>query len=725
MVSSLVDFNKEGAFVIEKATSMKPEFNKTTLQRLALPILGTLLILLSACGSATSTPGNASDPTAHAGERTPDVTGETEPSANAPTEQSFAGETAAPEFPPNLDWLNTERPLSLDQLKGKLVLLDFWTYGCINCMHIIPELSRLENEYPNELVVIGVHSAKFENEGDTDNIRQVILRYGLEHPVVNDSEFIVWRTWGARAWPTLVLIDPAGNVVGGHSGENIYPIFKPVIESLVQEFDAKGILDRTPLDLKLEKQGLPATVLSFPGKVLADEAQGRLFIADTNHNRVVIVDIENGEVLDVIGSGEADFKDGNFSQAAFFHPQGLALDSQNDFLYVADTDNHSIRKVDLGNAQVSTVAGYGQQGQIYPPVGGNALEVALRSPWDVEFDQDRLFIAMAGTHQIWTLDLEAGIVQPFVGNAREGTADGPLDSAELAQPSGLALDDQGRLYFADSEASSIRWADTDPPGNVETIVGSGESLFEFGDIDGVGNQARLQHPLGVTIVDDLLYIADTYNHKIKLIDPSSSEITTFLGDTPGWRDGSEPLFYEPGGLDFAGGKLYVADTNNHAIRIIDIETMQVSTLVLKGIERFSPAAGDENFAGTVVESDPVEIQAGAGSIVLNIQLPDGYKVNEDAPSSFFWQEEGGVVEFPEDANISIAGAELPYRIEVDFRAGSGTLISDVNLIYCEAEKESLCLIEQLRFEVPITVGDSGLDTLSLDYIIPIPDIVGS
>lgn len=704
---------------------MKIDQIVTAHQRRILPLMGILLLLLVACSSATGTPDPISSATANIDGQTPSATEDEGSSSTAPTEQSFAGDIAAPEFPTDLDWLNTERPITLEQLKGKLVLLDFWTYGCINCMHIIPELAQLEHEYPDELVVIGVHSAKFENEGDTDNIRQVILRYGLEHPVVNDKEFVVWRTWGARAWPTLVLIDPAGNVVGGHSGENIYPIFKPVIESLVQEFDAKGILDRTPLDLKLEKQGLPETVLSFPGKVLADEDRGRLFIADTNHNRLVIVNIEDGQVLNVIGSGEPAFKDGSYTEAAFFHPQGMTLDRANDLLYVADTDNHSIRKVDLGKAQVSTIAGTGQQGHTYPPVGGSALDVPLRSPWDVEFDEDRLFIAMAGSHQIWTLDFDARTVMPLVGNAREGTADGPLDQAELAQPSGLALDARGRLYFADSEASSIRWAETDPPGNVGTLVGSGESLFEFGDVDGVGNQARLQHPLGVTVVDELVYIVDTYNHKIKLIDPSRSEITTFLGDTPGWRDGTEPLFYEPGGLDFAGGRLYVADTNNHAIRVIDLETRDVSTLVLKGIERFSPIAGDENFPGTVLKMDPTKLQSGEGTIIVNIQLPVGYKVNEDAPSSLTWTAEGDVVEFPEGADVSLAGIELPYQIEVSFNTGTGTLISDVNLFFCEAEKESLCFIEQLRFEVPITVGDSGDKSISLEYSIPLTDIPGS
>ncbi len=705
---------------------MVPRYNQARKMRLGIIAFLSFAVIISACSSTTQTPNNAAGPSAtfiREDEQTPDATEDAQDSTDVTPQQSFAGEDPAPEFPPNLDWLNTDRPLSLAQLKGKIVLLDFWTYGCINCMHIIPELARLEDEYPNELVVIGVHSAKFENEGDTDNIRQVILRYGLEHPVVNDHDFVVWQTWGARAWPTLVLVDPAGNVVGGHSGENIYPILKPVIESLVQEFDANGILDRTPLDLKLEKEGLPKTVLAFPGKVLADDAGDRLFIADTNHNRVVVVNISDGEVLDVIGSGAAGFADGDFSQAAFFHPQGMALDHENNILYAADTENHSIRKIDLNSGRVSTVAGTGQQGQVYPPIGGFALELALRSPWDVEFDGDRLFIAMAGTHQIWTLDLSSGVLQPFVGNAREGTADGPLDRAELAQPSGLALDDQGRLYFADSEASSIRWAETDPPGDVATLVGSGASLFEFGDVDGVGNQARLQHPLGITIVDDLVYVADTYNHKIKVIDPSSSEITTFLGETSGWRDGTKPLFYEPGGLDFADGKIFVADTNNHAIRVIDLATMEVSTLVLKGIERFSPTADEDNFLGTIVRLDPIQVQAGLGSIVINIQLPDGYKVNEEAPSSFFWNAEGGFIEFPEDANVSLANPELPYKLEVTFQEGSGILISDVNLIYCEAETESLCLIEQLRFEVPVTVGDTGDSVLPLDYTIPLPDII--
>ncbi len=638
-------------------------------------------------------------------------------------ERSFAGTIPAPEFPAGLDWLNTERPLTLEQLKGKVVVLDFWTYGCINCMHVIPDLKRLEAEYPDELVVIGVHSAKFENEGDTDNIRRVILRYELVHPVVNDREFIVWRTWGAQAWPTLVIIDPAGNVVGGHSGEGVYPLFKPVIESLVNEFDAQGLVDRTPLKLKLEKEGLPETVLSFPGKVLADEAGGRLFIADTNHNRIVVAEIDSGEVLSVIGGGQVGFEDGDYQTSAFADPQGMALSEDGGTLYVADTENHAIRQVDLESQTVTTLAGTGQQARQYPPRGGQVPSVDLNSPWDLELDGQRLYVAMAGSHQLWVVDLASGALEPFAGSGREGTKDERLANAELAQPSGLALDGDGRLYFADSESSSVRWAETDPnAGKVATLVGSGASLFDFGDVDGVGNEARLQHPLGVVYYDGALYVADTYNSKIKRADPETREIETYLGSEHGWRDGTDPLFYEPGGIDAASGKLYVADTNNHTVRVVDLDSQEASTLVLKGIERFMPSADDKNFAGQVVRLDPARLAAGPGRLRLDVQIPAGYKVNDLAPSSMAWEVDNGVVVLPPDANRSEVAPEFPLEMEATFNPGEGVLTGDLTIFYCEAESQSICLIEQVRLEAPLTVEEDGEDILELSHRIELPEI---
>ena len=675
-----------------------------------------LFLLVVACTPAADDLAASTMPAAISPE--PDTSAENT-EGNEAKNGSLAATTPAPEFPDGLDWLNTDQPLSIADLRGKLVLLDFWTYGCINCMHNFPGLKQLEAEYANELVVVGVHSAKFENEGDTDNIRQIILRYDLEHPVINDNEFVVWNTWGVRAWPTLVLIDPRGNVVGGHSGEGVYPVFKPVIESLVNEFDDLQLLDRTPLELKLEKEGLPSTVLSFPGKVLANPDAGRLFVADTNHHRIIQADINTGQVTAVYGSGVVGLKDGDALEAQFYNPQGMEL--VGDILYVADVDNHAIRSIELNSGRVNTVAGTGNQASRYPPDAGLAPDVELNSPWDLALSGDDLFIAMAGSHQIWQLGLDDGVLEPVAGSGREGTLNGPRGGAELAQPSGLALGPADRLYFADSESSSIRWVDLvgDSLG-VGILAGGDQNLFQFGDLDGVGTGALLQHPLAVVSDGELLYIADTYNSKIKRIDPVSGEVTTWLGEDHGWRDGDEPLFYEPGGLDLVGGVLYVADTNNHAIRTADLASGATTTLVLSGIEAFMPAA--DEYQGAVMALEPVEVAKGAGTIVIDVQTPEGYKFNDLAPTSLVWSVEGSIAEIPEEANVTVPDPTFPMQFDVSFSEGSGALIADLNLYYCEVEAQALCLFDQVRLRLPLFVGGENGSVAGLTYEIPKPDL---
>jgi sugar lactone lactonase YvrE len=278
----------------------------------------------------------------------------------------------------------------------------------------------------------------------------------------------------------------------------------------------------------------------------------------------------------VIGRGTAGFTDGDFFSAEFNHPQGMALDGE--VLYVADTENHAVRKVDLARQTVETLAGTGKQARAFN-VAGRGKAAALNSPWDLVFHQGVLYVAMAGFHQLWALDPRTGEARPYVGSGREGRVDGLLRSAALAQPSGIATDGR-KLYFADSEASAIRTADLNSQGHVETLVGLG--LFEFGDRDGTGEKVRLQHPLGVACHDGVLYVADTYNNKIKRLDPTTGTCSTFLGQgSAGYRDGSDPLFHEPGGLSVAGGQLYIADTNNHALRVADLTTREVTTLTLK------------------------------------------------------------------------------------------------------------------------------------------------
>ena len=245
-------------------------------------------------------------------------------------ESRYAGrpDLPAPEFPTGLDWINVPAPLTMAALRGKIVILDFWTYGCINCIHMIPTLQRLEAKYGDALVIIGVHSAKFANEGSTTSIRQIVQRYGLEHPVINDSDFRVWQAYGINAWPTFVVIDPRGNVLALQAGEIPFEAFDRLLSGMVDYFDSTGELDRTPLELALEGAGQPAGLLAFPGKVLADEAGGRLFIADSNHNRIVVADLDTYEVLDVIGSGAAGLTDGAYDAASFDKPQGMATARQ-------------------------------------------------------------------------------------------------------------------------------------------------------------------------------------------------------------------------------------------------------------------------------------------------------------------------------------------------------------------------------------------------------------
>jgi thiol-disulfide isomerase/thioredoxin len=488
----------------------------------------------------------------------------------------------APELEGGVAWLNTAGPLRLKDLRGKIVLLDFWTLCCINCIHTLPDLARLEKKYPNELVVIGIHSPKFPNERDTESIRKAILRYQISHPVVNDADRKIWDTYGASSWPSLVLIDPQGNAVWAGTGEGQFEAFDVRIAALIKNFKEKKLLDEKPRKFELARnQEKGDSPLFFPGKVLADAASNRLFIADSTHHRVVITDLA-GNKLAMAGLGQPGFLDGPFDAARFDDPQGLAL--HGEILYVADRKNHAIRALDLKAQKVTTLAGTGAQGRDRDK-GGPALQTSLNSPWDLLLEGEQLFIAQAGHHQIWTLNLKDKVLTRFAGNGRETRVDGPLASASFAQPSGLATDGTS-LFVADSETSSVRSIPLDGMGQVKTLVGV--ALFEFGDKDGVGPDVRLQHALGVAYHEGKLYLADTYNSKIKVLDPKTRECVTFLGgEQEGWY--TNPTFSEPAGISYANGKLYLADTNAHRVRVVDLKTRTVSTLKLTGVEAPKPA----------------------------------------------------------------------------------------------------------------------------------------
>lgn len=647
----------------------------------------------------------------------------------------YIGQLPAPDLPTGVDWLNVAAPLALTDLRGKIVLLDFWTYGCINCIHMIPVIEQLEQKYGDALVVIGVHSAKFANEGQTDNIRQIVQRYNLHHPVINDKDFVVWSTfapYGVRAWPTFVLIDPRGGILAVQPGEVPFDAFDRVISGMVQYFDGEGEIDRTPIELNLEAEVSPNTVLSFPGKVLVDAETNRLFIADTNHHRLVIADLLTYEVLDVIGSGARGFNNGDYAAATFDKPQGMTL--YENTLYVADTNNHAIRAIDLSARTVTTAAGTGAQARARN-ARGYGTDVALASPWDVEISTDgtTLFIAMAGPHQLWSMSLPDMFVEPLVGSGIEGLQDGLFEEAQLAQPSGLYYD-EGLLYFADSESSSIRSADIEAR-QVTTLAGPrSNDLFDFGDIDGGLGSSRLQHALGVTgDENNLLYVADTYNSKIKLLDPTAKTVTTIfgLGDLGGFRDGNadEAEFDEPGGLDYANGKLYVADTNNHAIRVIDLAAQTVSTVVFPNpealqIEGQATVVAGNSALGVEISLPEQIVKVGEGEIVLNITLPDGYKLNNLAPFTSEWTSSGEAITIDEaNQQQQIVEPSLPIRVPVQLAEGDDVLHGELTIYYCEAVQESLCFIDQVSIDAPLTITtDASTSEILLERTIVPPEL---
>lgn len=487
----------------------------------------------------------------------------------------------APEFPQNFPWLNTDKPLSIKQLKGRVVILDFWTYCCINCLHILPDLKYLEQKYQDSLTIIGVHSAKFDNEKETENIRQAILRYDIEHPVIVDSGFRIWSEYTVRAWPTLIVIDPEGYAIASISGEGKRDILDELIAKLISQHRDKKTINFQELSLTLEKQRQPLiTPLAFPGKVLATNAG--LFIADSFHHRIVMSN-ENGEILHLIGTGKPGLTDGSFHQAQFFAPQGMAFDAENQLLYVADTENHSLRRVDLLTLVVETIAGTGKQSRNIRQSGGVAKQTALNSPWDLVKVGNIIYIAIAGSHQIWEMNLQTDIVKTYAGIGAEACIDGTLSESAFAQPSGITSDGQ-ELYIADSEVSTIRGVGLIEPQQVRTICGSGD-LFGFGDVDGQSFDVRLQHCLGIEYADNYLWVADTYNHKIKLVSPSTGNCQTILGNTAGFQNGQgkHSRFCEPSGLSVLGSRLYVADTNNHAIRCVNLNTLEVTTIQFIGL----------------------------------------------------------------------------------------------------------------------------------------------
>lgn len=632
----------------------------------------------------------------------------------AADENPFPKRMRCPSLDGGAGWLNTSHDISLDDLRGKVVVIDFWTFCCINCMHVLPDLKYLEKKYEKELVVIGVHSAKFTNEKETENIRQAIMRYEIEHPVVNDSNMTIWRKFGVRSWPTLALIDPEGFFCGFAPGEGNREVLDQNIARLIEYHRAKKTLDENPIRFDLEREKAPPTALRYPGKVLADEKGGRLFVSDSGHNRIVISSLD-GKLLDVVGSGAIGAQDGSYAAASFDHPQGIAL--AGDTLYVADTENHLIRTIDLAQKRVATLAGTGEQAR-FRTEGGELRKSALNSPWDLIYFGDALYICMAGPHQLWKLDPAKETVEPYAGSGKEDILNGTLKRAALAQPSGIATDGEV-LYVVDSEGSAVRKVTLDPGGKVTTVVGSsdldhGRCLFEFGDHDGFKEKVRLQHPLGIAYRAGMLYVADSYNHKIKEIDLKKRGAMTFLGTGTAGNEEHPAQFAEPAGLAIAGERLFIADTNNHQIRVADLTSRKVAPFDIEGLSLPSAApaaaaADVRNLEDGIVVAPQVIAAGDELAIAITLSVPAGYKLNKAAPVVARIDAAGEQQLIAADRlgvrqEIEPSDDVAHFKIPLAQKSGKGDFRVAVSYSFCREGLGGVCRMKSLAWRVPLEIA---------------------
>ncbi|WP_460757170.1 NHL domain-containing thioredoxin family protein [Myceligenerans cantabricum] len=459
-------------------------------------------------------------------------------------------------------WLNTGgTSLTLADLRGKIVVLDFWTFCCINCLHVLDELRDLEAAHRDELVIVGVHSPKFEHEADPDALAAAVERYEVHHPVLDDPDLVTWRAYAARAWPTLVVVDPEGYVVAQMAGEGHASAVAALVAELIEEHGARGTLHRgdgpyVPPEPTSGTLRFPATAIALPS--------GNLLVADAGHHSLAELAPDGETLVRRVGSGERGLADGAPDEARFSEPNGLALvpagmrETLGYDVVVADTVNHALRGVRLGTGEVRTLAGTGEQfmvgglenlagrtGELDLATAHDAHSIRLSSPWDVAWSGElgAFVVAMAGNHTLWAFDPSAhdgaGEVRLLAGTMNEGLEDGPGRSAWFAQPSGIAPtgDDDGGLWLADAETSALRRvvrAGTDPsareepsrPG-VAVVTAVGQGLFDFGHRDGTAGEALFQHPLGVAgLPDGSAVVADTYNGALRRYDPRTDTVTT-------------------------------------------------------------------------------------------------------------------------------------------------------------------------------------------------------
>lgn len=611
-------------------------------------------------------------------------------------------------------WLNTgDRQLDLEALRGKIVVLDFWSFCCINCLHVLDELRPLEEKYSDVLVTVGVHSPKFEHEADPEALAAAVDRYEITHPVLDDPELKTWDAYTARAWPTLVVLDPEGYIVAHLSGEGHVQGLESLVEELVAEHDAKGTLHRG--DGPYVPRPRPEGDLRFPGKSVR-LPDGSFLVTDTGHHRLVQLEDDLTTVRRAIGSGTKGWADGPADATRFNEPQGVALLPESVRatvgydLIVADTVNHRLRGVELSTGKVRTLAGNGVQRLLDDarargvdpneiPADAAPTDVALSSPWDVLWSTaaDTLVIAMAGTHQLFSFDPRTGQVAVLAGTGDEGLRDGAASESWFAQPSGLAQDSSGTVWVADSESSALRRVRFDESGAVSSVDSPiGEGLFDFGFRDGAAEQARLQHCLGVAVLpDNSVAIADTYNGAIRRYDPSTNEVSTL---TRGLAEPSGVI------LDDADEQPVMVVVEANAHRLVRVPVPKDAQTV------------DEGAAQMQRKRTP--IAPGALDLVVRFSAPTGQKLDtrwgdptqlkvSSSPAEALLEGDGTAQGLTRTLRLADGVTEGVLHITARAAACDGSPDGEI-------PEHAACHLYQQDWGIPFTVSDDAESELTLE-----------
>jgi thiol-disulfide isomerase/thioredoxin len=596
-------------------------------------------------------------------------------------------------------WLNTGgEAITLAGLRGRIVVLDFWTFCCVNCLHVLDELRPLEQEYADSLVLVGVHSPKFEHEADPDALAAAVERYAVHHPVLDDPDLVTWQAYTARAWPTLVVIDPEGYIVASMSGEGHAHGLAVLVEELIAEHTAKGTLRRgsSPYAAPPPAQ----TALRFPGKAAA-LADGSFLVSDTAHHELVRLEPDLETERARYGTSQDDALGGlNEPQGVLVLPQDTAQRVGYDVV-VADSVHHRILGLRLSDDTWTVLAGTGNQ--LRERTGsGPALKQDLSTPWDLAWFIDRVVIAMAGTHQLWALHLATSpadnTVAVLAGTSAEGIRDGAADEAWFAQPSGLAASSDGtRLWVADSETSSLRSLDvTDEGFVVTTHVGQG--LFDFGHRDGAADQALLQHPLGVTVLPDgSVAISDTYNGAIRRFDPATDQVSTLV---TGLREPAAAVLERD---DDGKARLVVVESGAHQLVRIALpdKAQRVDGLAHR------------------TQRPRTEVAPGPLTLTVNFTPPTGQKLD------FRWGDPTRLMVSSTPEGLLHAGGGsaqgLTRTLVLDPTAGDGVLHISVQAASCDGDPDTgevpehaACHLFQQDWGIPVVLVDGATDELTLD-----------